>query len=279
MPEADLLHYRLPWLSGAVYPGAHPGRTAGAGLLIERHRPLTANSDPRRIDLRASVLDPYEHYRVRVYRQPSRIDVYLLADLSASMGYAGKPAVVSTLLRTIARSAASYGDRFGFIGADDRIEPERILPAGAPGEAVAGLARRLESAAFAGGATGLQAASAFLPPARALVFLLTDAHVALAELGRLLAALQNHDVVPLVLWAAGEYRDLPDWGLMAVRDLESGVSRTLLMRPALKHKIVSAYDRRKQALLHRFRAFGCEPLFLEKADVPAINRHLSRRAA
>lgn len=278
MPEADLLHYRLRWLSGAVYPGAHPGLMAGAGLLFKQHRPLAADSDPRRIDLRASVLDPYRQFRVRAYQQPSRIDVYLLADLSASMR-GGKQQTVAALLRVLARSAAAHGDRFGFIGAADAIEAGWLLPAGAPFAAADHLAERLERARLSGGANALKDAAAYLPAARSVVFLLTDSHFPLAHLRAALASAQHHDVVPLLLWPAAEYRDLPAWGLLALRDPESAATRTLVMRPALKARIVAAYARRRQDLLHCFRSFGAEPLFLEHGDVPAINRHLQQNAA
>jgi hypothetical protein len=279
MLEADLLQYRLRWLPGAVYPGAHLGHMTGAGLLFKQHQPLAANSDPRRIDLRASVLDPFEHYRVRAYQQSSRINVYLLADLSASMGHAGKQKILATLLRTLARSAFSYGDRFGFIGAGEAVEQRWLLPAGMHFEPVSRVASQLESAHFSGTAAGLRQASAYLPAERSLLFLLTDGHFPLTYLSDLLASLQMHDVVPLVLWDPGEYRRLPAWGLLAVRDMESGASRTLVMRPALRNSIVAAYEQRRQALLGTFRAFGSEPLFIEHCDIPAINRHLHQRAA
>jgi uncharacterized protein (DUF58 family) len=279
MPETDLLHYRLRWLSGSVYPGAHLGRMTGSGMLFKQHQPLAVSSDPRRIDLRASVLDPFEHYRVRAYQQPSRIDVYLLADLSASMGHAGKRMILATLLRTLARSAFGYGDRFGFIGAGETVELHWLLPAGMHYEPVSRVAGQLESAHFSGTAAGLRQASAYLSAERSLLFLLTDGHFPLAHLSDLLASLQMHDIVPLVLWDPGEYRRLPAWGLLPVRDMESGASRTLVMRPALRNRIVAAYEQRRQALLGTFRAFGGEPLFIEHCDIPAINRHLHRRAA
>jgi uncharacterized protein (DUF58 family) len=279
MPEADLLHYRLHWLSGAVYPGAHPGRMSGAGLLFKQHQPLAASNDPRRLDLRASVLDPFEHFHVRAYRQPSRIDVYLLADLSGSMGHAGKRKILTALLRTLARSAFGYGDRFGFIGASESIEPHWLLPTGLHEAAVSRLACRLETAELSGSASGLRNAAAYLPAERALLFLLTDAHFPLADLRDLLASLQMHDIVPLILWDPGEYRQLPPWGLLSVRDIESGASRTLVMRPSLRERIIAAYAQRRQRLNGTFRAFGSEPLFIDHCDIPAINRYLHQRAA
>jgi uncharacterized protein (DUF58 family) len=279
MLETGLIEYRLRWLSGTVFPDAHLGHMTGAGLLFKQHQPLAANCDPRRIDLRASVLDPFEHFRVRAYHQPSRIDVYLLADLSASMGHAGKQMILATLLRTLARSAFGYGDRFGFIGAGEAIEQRWLLPAGMHFEPVSRVAGQLENAHFSGTAAGLRQVSAYLPAERSLLFLLTDGHFSLAYLSDLLASLQMQDVVPLVLWDPDEYRRLPAWGLLPVRDMESGASRTLVMRPAFRNRIVAAYEQRRQALLGTFRAFGNEPLFIERCDIPAINRHLHQRAA
>jgi len=113
MNPTQIFQYRLATPSSRVYPGAHVGRMVSSGHLFKQHEPLIAHPDPRRIDLRASVLDVFGQYRVRVYQQHSLIDVLLLADLSASMSQ--NKALLLACLDSIAESAFSYGDRFSFM--------------------------------------------------------------------------------------------------------------------------------------------------------------------
>lgn len=276
----ETLFYRLPWQSSSVYPGAHPGQMICAGQLFKRHEPLIASPDPRRIDLRASVLDPFSSYRVRAYQQQSSVNVYLLADMSASMGYVDKQQTLIRFLLTAAHSAFGYGDKFGFIGCTERIEHRWLLPVGQHLGRVSALAKQLEGLSFTGSANGLQNAAAFLPAERSLVFLLSDCHFPLPQLCAVLGSLQAHDVIPLVLWTQHEYADLPNWGLISFQDMENHATRTLFMRPALRQKIIAAYRQRQSDLKHIFRAFGCEPLFItERYSTQSINRHLQQRAA
>ena len=276
----ETLFYRLPWKSNAVYPGGHPGQMVGAGQLLKRHEPLIASPDPRRLDLRASVLDPFGAYRVRVYQQQSTVNVYVIADMSASMGYGDKPQSVLQFLFTVANSALGYGDKFGFIGCTERIEQRWLLPACQHLGRVSLLVKQLERHTFIGTANGLQNAAAFLPAGRSLVFLLSDCHFPLLQLRELLGSLQGHDVIPIVLWSQDEYATLPNWGLIAFQDMENNKTRTLLMRPALRQKIMAAYQQRQQDLKNTFRAFGSEPFFItEQYSTHAINRYLQQRVA
>ncbi|WP_256360841.1 hypothetical protein [Methylomonas koyamae] len=76
----------------------------GNGQLFKRHEALLARPDPRRLDLRASVLDPFGQYRVRAYQEHDRVEVMVLADLSASLAYAGrfdKREVLATWLKRL----------------------------------------------------------------------------------------------------------------------------------------------------------------------------------
>jgi len=274
------LQYRLPWQSTSVYPGAHPGRMVGAGQLFNRHEPLIASPDPRRIDLRASVLDPFGGYRVRVFLQQTTVNVYLIADLSASMGLGNKPHILQKLLLDLADAAAGYGDKLGFIGCSQTIEQRWRLVAIRQHQAFIRLTQQLQAHQFSGSATALSEAVAYLPERRSLVFLFTDCHFPMPQLETLLRTLQTHDVVPLVPSDLQHYLRLPDWGMVTFQDMENRGTRTLLMRPALKQKIVAAHQQRQRELTHSFRAFGMEPLFIQDTySSQQINQYFRQRAA
>ncbi|MFI3199035.1 MAG: MxaS protein [Methylococcaceae bacterium] len=274
----ETLFYRLPWQASAVYPGAHPGQMVGAGHLFKRHEPLIASPDPRRLDLRASVLDPFGGYRVRVYQQQSSVNVYVLADMSASMGYGDKQQTLIQFLMTAANSVLSYGDKFGFIGCADGIDKRWLLSACQQSGRVDELVKRLKNHRYAGSSNGLKNAAAMMPGKRSLVFLLSDCHFPLTQLRDLLGSLQGHDVIPLILWNQYEYASLPDWGMISFKDMENKATRTLFMRPALRQKIMAAYQQRQHDLKHIFRTFGNEPLFITEAyNTQTVNRYLQQR--
>jgi uncharacterized protein (DUF58 family) len=214
------------------------------------------------------MLNPFGDFKVRLYQQPSMLDVYMLADLSASMAYQGqypKPQIIAEALRSIAASVASAGDSFGFLGCGSNIDARWRKPASRDISTIESLAISLRTASYQGGNAGLLQAPEYLPKRRALVFLLSDFHIPLKRLAQLLLALSGHDVVPLVVWSQAEYANLPQWGLLNYQDMELGVSRTLLMRPALKQKIQQAFAQRRAQLQSCFRRLGSEPIFITKS--------------
>src|SRR6218665_330017 len=86
---AEELAYRIRWRAADVHPGSHRSRVAGSGEEFRGVVPLAVGREARRIDLRASVADPFGRPWVREFRQRSRIPVVLLADLSRAMRFAG----------------------------------------------------------------------------------------------------------------------------------------------------------------------------------------------
>ncbi|MCQ8180166.1 MxaS protein [Methylomonas sp. SURF-1] len=275
--------YRLPRPAVEVYPGAHPGQMVGNGQLFKRHEALLARPDPRRLDLRASLLDPFGQYRVKAYQEHDRVEVMVLADLSASLAYSGvfdKRQVMLDLIRAIAESALACGDRIGFAGFGAGEKPLLYAPPGGDLSWLSSLNGVLEQLPQQRGCHGLWQADAYLPRRRALLFLLGDGHWPTAQLPALLASVGRHELVPLLIWDAAEYRALPDWGLLALQDPESGRRRRLWLRPSLKRRIELAYSRRRCLLQRLFRAAGSEPLFIEQGyRVEQFNRYFLERAA
>ncbi len=146
----ESFQYRLTHPGYSVFPGAHPGQMVGSGQLFKRHEPLLARPDPRRIDLRASLLDPFNSYRVRVFQQHSKLTVTVIADLSASMSV--RLPMLADFLLSAAQSALQLGDSFGFIGCGPSLDHRWLLPAGAAMPPVRQLATRMLSLQTQGGA-------------------------------------------------------------------------------------------------------------------------------
>ncbi|MBW6453908.1 MAG: MxaS protein [Methyloprofundus sp.] len=280
--ENKLFYYRNP-AQYQVFPGAHAAKVIGHGLLFKQHKPLLAAPDPRHLDLRASLLNPFSQYQVKSFQQQSRLDVFLLADLSASMRYQGhynkQQAIVDCLL-SVAQSAYATGDRFGFVGCGQAVAHQLLIsPANLQQGRVPEIAKRIQATTFTGQADCLLQAADYLPNSSALVFLLSDFYMPIKTIQQQMQRLNQHTVVPLVLWDKKESIDLPRWGVLKFADLEQGKTRTLWMRPALQKKIQAAFRQRKQQLQQCFRSFGCEPLFMEQGYcAESVSQYFLQRA-
>ena len=273
--------YRLDRRAGGIHPGMHPGTETGGGLEPMLHGTLLDGRDPRRLDLLASLRDPLRRLLIRRYRQRASIRVYVVADLSASLGVRRRGNRITTLTGLVAAlgySAARAGDAFAFIGCDARVRGEFTLPpTRAPGAWI-DLAMRLEAFTPRGrGSEGLLEALPMIGSGRSLVFLASDFHFPLELLDALLTGLARQRVVPVVLADSGESEPGSGIGLVRVADAETGEECTLLMRPALRRRLRAQAERRRQALSRCFAAHGAAPIELaDRFDADRVNDYFSR---
>lgn len=259
-------HYRISWRASGHRPGHHLSRQEGGGFEFKGHAPLLAAPNPRRLDIHTSLRDPFEQWVVRVYNQESSIPVYLLADLSASMGFAGasrKLDLLADFTASLGYSAYRTGDPFGFVGCDSAVRADFLLaPTHAKGTGME-MSRRLRGFAPTGtAASGLVGTAEYLGRQRALVFLASDFHFPVALLEDVLASLARHDVVPVVMWDTAEFERLPEFGIGVVRDSESGRRRTVLLRAVLRNRIAEQYAARRYELERMFALHGRKPLLM-----------------
>lgn len=271
-------YYAVPWRASGIHPGSHAGAQAGTSLEFTGHVPFISHPDPRHLDLRASLRDPFGQLMTRTFRQRSAIPVFVLADLSASLGFRGvvaKRDILADFAAACAYSAYRQGDRFGFVGGDEAIRWELFLPCRAHKGAATELHQRLRQWSPAGGsAAGLREAVPHLGRSRALVFLVSDFHWPPEQIAGLLDGLARHDVVPVVLWDSGEFERLPRWGLAYVEDPETGGRRRLLMRPALREKFREAFAARRAELVRLCVMRGRAPFFIvDRFDPDALTRY------
>lgn len=240
-------HYRLPGRARGLLPGFHRSDVVGGGLDFYQHAPLLAFPDPRRIDLRATLRDPFGQLKVRLLKQKSAVEVHVLADLSASMSFGRKAVMLSEFSAAAAYSAYRTGDRFGFLGFAEDLRAGFTMAARHARAPAGELAGKLPGAATGTGAQGVLQAAERLSHRRSLVMLVSDFHFDHALLESALRRLQEHIVVPVALWDSREYRHLPD-GIIRLRDPETGRARTLWMRKALREKIQARFLDRRRAL-------------------------------
>ena len=272
------LHYRLAGAARGHFPGHHRSRHGGNGFEFRGHANLHDAADARRIDVHASLRDPFGRWMVRLHSQRLSIAVAVVADLSASMGVAGaehKQGVLADLIESLSWSAWRTGDSFGFVGCDAAVRLDLLVPQTRQRGAGAALAASLRALRLDGrSAQGLAQAHWHLPQRRALVFLVSDFHLPLADVAATLANLAQHEVLPVVLWPPQEFDLGEHRGVADVADPESGQRQWLWWRPALRQRWAAAAQQRRAALIKLFRAQRLSPLFIEGAfDADAVTRH------
>ena len=286
-------HYRLPGLASGASPGAHRSQQGEGGFELRASVPISRARDIRRLDLQASLRDPFGEWAVRQFSQRLALTVVLVADVSASMAFAGgqstpaspaSPAftgppprqqVLADLADSLAASAWRHGDRFGLVGCDSQVCADLLLPPSRSRGAGLALAARLRGRAFTGAsAAGLLQAWRHLPRQRALVFLVSDFQAPLAHTTAVLASLAHHAVVPVVLCQVQEAGPAARHGLLQLQDPETGQQRHLWWRPALRAQLASQYLQRRAALQQCFAAQRLRPLLVSGGfDADAMTRY------
>lgn len=259
--------YQIGWRSRGRHPGRHASAQRGLGMDFRGHAPLISYPDPRRIDIRQTIRDPFDQVWVRIFNQRSAVPVFVACDLSGSMGFSGqmrKLEIAAEITASAAYSAFRVNDPFGFIGFDEQVREDWMFMSSTKVHGAFELTERL-AAHRPGhiGAAGLNDVSQYLPRERSLVLLVSDFHTPLEQLERHLGSLMRHHVVPLILWDAAEYRNLPDFGIASVTDCETGARRTLFLRKNFRERILQAFEDRRTALEKLFMRFDMPPLFIE----------------
>jgi uncharacterized protein (DUF58 family) len=265
---APSFHYRPRFPSRSLMPGAHRSSVEGSGLMARSLVPLASARDPRRIDLRASLRDPFCNWWVREFRQRSTVRVIVALDMSASLAAASSqgPTLADTAFaftRAAARSAAGGGDSFGVLpfGAT-LIEPLALAPTRTAAATKAALAAIAEAGWHADSARAIEDVPARLPAGASLVFVVSDFRLPPEQLDSALAQMPSHDVVPVWLLPADGPGDNDEPSLVDWRDAESGRLRTLWLRPTLRRRILLAQQEHDAAIQRCFERHQCLPLHI-----------------
>ncbi len=205
-----------------VYSSAFRGR----GVEFAEVREYQAGDDVRIIDwnVTARLGSTY----VKRYLEERELTVRFLVDFSASKQFGSrrrtKGDLATEVCAVLALAAANNNDQVGALFFTDRIE--QMVPARKGRRHVLRIVSDLLSFQPAGTGTDLAAALSYLEPIlrrRSVLFVVSDFMTSGydAELGRLA---RKHDVVAVQLVDPRE-RELPDAGLVTLRDPESGAWR------------------------------------------------------
>jgi uncharacterized protein (DUF58 family) len=274
-PSADALLKRLEWtvirrLDGLLQ-GDYRTLWRGAGLDLADLREYQHHDDVRHIDwnVTARLQTPY----VRQFTEDRELTAWFLCDLSASVDFGSdtvtKRSVAREFVAVLARLLTRHGNRVGALLYGTAVDT--VIPARGGRTHVLNLLQRLAQrpSETAQGATQLRdllLAGQRIVKRRSSIFVISDFisapgwDVALAQLA------QRHEVTAVRLYDPLEM-DLPDIGLVTMRDAESGEQIVVDTHDAgFRKRFAAAAERRETALREGLARAGVDTLELATDD-------------
>lgn len=269
--------YTIPWRSSSVHFGGHRGLQRGLGFEYRGNVPLVDYPDPRRMDLRQTLRDPYDQVQVKLFNQDNTTPVFAVCDLSSSMQFKGQQRKLDQAMEiaaSIAYSAFETGDVFSFIGYNQHVLEEMTLPLShhvhqafeVIGELSAYHQMRV-------GSDGILEVPQYLSMNKGLVFWISDFHMPIAQIEQAFNMMSMHQVIPVVIWDDREHSKLPKFGFGNMIDPETGMSRTIFFREAVRQQFEAAFAARKQALEDVFSRFESQPIYISGKFDPESMSH------
>lgn len=261
----ETIHYRLPGRAVGVHVGAHRGYQYGAGMEFMTHHPLWRLPEPKRIDIRASLCNPWQELVVRVFRQKASIPVVVLADISASLGSTSRLQWMSEFVSALGYSVKKTGDRFAFIGCDETIRQDFIYTSGKQNNISEIISQRLKKFTPVGSnSLGLLQANAYMPK-KSLVFLVSDFYFQPDLLDKILTKLAGHFVVPVVLAIPQSSSKPKQFAMANLLDAETGKTKFILMTPKFHDRIAQQEKKHHERIASVCRLHGNQPLVIKKS--------------
>jgi uncharacterized protein (DUF58 family) len=258
------LHVRTRRLVDGLLAGEYHSVFKGRGMEFAEVRDYVPGDDVRTIDwnVTARLGRPF----VKQYVEERELTVMLLVDVSASGRFGSvarlKTEVAAEVCALLALSALGNHDRVGMILFSDRIE-RHVPPQKGRRRGLRVIAEAL-AANPEGRATDIALALETFRRTtrrRAIAFLISDFEAAGFE-RELRQAMRRHEIIPICVSDRRE-DELPDLGLIHLRDLESG---EVVLVDSGSRRVREAYRRRRaEASVARRRLF--QRLGLEAIEV------------
>jgi uncharacterized protein (DUF58 family) len=297
---AEALLKRLEWTTirklDGVLQGDYRTLFRGAGLDFADLREYQSHDDVRHIDWNVTARTGTPH--VRVFTEDREMAAWFVLDLSASVDFGSgerrKRDVCNELVVSLARVLTGHGNRVGALlygGGEMRTQKEltRFLPTGSGRRHVLHLAHELLVHRAKLGKQETQLAqlldkAAHVIKRRSTVFVVSDFFSApgwdkpLAQLAR------RHDVVAVRLSDPLELQ-LPDVGMITLRDAETGETQLVDCNPGFRRRFAEISGEKESQLRESLASAGVDTLELSTdADIAdalirfaALRRRKSRR--
>jgi uncharacterized protein (DUF58 family) len=274
-PSAEALLKRLEWtvirrLDGLLQ-GDYRTLWRGTGLDLADLREYQHHDDVRHIDwnVTARLQQPY----VRQFTEDRELTAWFLVDLSASVDFGSdgmtKRTVAREFVGVLARLLTRHGNRVGAMLYGTEVDT--VLPAASSRMHVLDILQRMsarpkESALGATNLRDLMMAAQGIVKRRSSVFVVSDFISAPGWEAALSRLAMRHEVTAVRLYDPLEM-ELPDLGLVTMRDAESGEQLVVDTHdPGFRKRFAAAAERRETELLQSLARSGVDTLELSTDD-------------
>jgi uncharacterized protein (DUF58 family) len=211
-------------LSSNIFAGQYHSAFKGRGMAFSEVREYQYGDDVRDIDW--NVTARFDKPYVKVFEEERELTVMLLVDVSCSLDFGTvkqlKRDMVTEIAATLAFSAIQNNDKIGVIFFSDKIE--KFIPPKKGRKHILYIIRELLDFHPESRKTDLTLAIEYLTNVikkRCTAFVLSDFIVQQDYRSSLTIANRKHDVVAIQVYDR-RVEELPDVGLMKVRDAETG---------------------------------------------------------
>lgn len=267
-------------LSKHLFSGDYHSAFKGRGMAFSEVRAYNYGDDVRNIDWNVTARTGDTH--IKVFEEERELTVMLLVDISKSSFYGTrshfKSDINAEISGVLAFSAISNQDKVGAILFSDKIE--LYIP---PKKGKSHILRILREIIYhkpKGEGTDLANALEYLNnivKKRSIVFVLSDFLTGAYETA-LRVASKRHDVIGLHLYDRSEYQ-LPDVGLLKMKDLESG--KTILIDTSSR-KVRKEYEqyfaKKKKTFKQLFQKMGLDTIEVQvKEDYVKVLRNFFKK--
>lgn len=243
-------------LSQNIFAGEYHSTFKGRGMMFSEVREYQYGDDIRDIDW--NVTARHNHPYIKVYEEERELTVMLLVDVSGSRDFGAvgvaKRDMIAEIAATIAFSAIQNNDKIGAIFFSDKIE--KFIPPKKGKKHILFIIRELLDFTPSSRGTNIANAVEYFADAikrRCTTFLISD-FIDTADYSRALSvACNRHEIMALQVYDKRDSQ-LPDVGLMHLRDLETGALQWVDTSSSAVRKAYSKwwYDR-QQAMSEALR--------------------------
>jgi uncharacterized protein (DUF58 family) len=251
-----------------IMTGGYKSHFKGQGVQFSEHRQYTPGDDIRHLDWKVSARS--REPLVKLYEEERELNVFIIADLSASLDFGSlkntKREALAELAAMIAYAASNTGDKVGVLLVTDRVE--KIIELKKGRNHVLRIIRDLLTHPTRPGGTALKKAleeTRRLMKHSGIVFVLSDFKAEGFDLPMRQLA-RKHDVVAIRIEDEAEIR-IDAAGLFPVLDPETGRTFQLDTRSKTAHErlrlLNEAFDLKTKTL---FKQAGVEMLPIQTRE-------------
>lgn len=256
-------------LSDNIFAGQYHSAFKGRGMAFSEVREYQFGDDIR--DIEWNVTARFHKPYVKVFEEERELTVMLLIDVSGSLAFGSqhqeKREMVTEIAATIAFSAIKNNDKIGVLFFSDHVE--KYIPPKKGRKHILHIIRELLDFHPESNRTDLRQAIETLTrlqKRRCTAFILSDFYQQKSFKKELQVCNRKHDVVAVQVYDRRD-TDLPDIGMMRVRDAETGHEQYLdtssrRVRTAYKAAWLERQDKLKETFSHS----GVDSISVSTAD-------------